>query len=104
MMIPSARKKHSWFRLLKPCSELQAPNWRRSVATGIELSCAIWRRRCDAGIPIGPNHSCLALGRLSPDQYETSDALREWARKNKDQKYVPLDLLEAWGFFVNCEP
>jgi len=42
--------------------------------------------------------------RLSPDQYETSDALREWARENKDQKYVPLDLLEAWGFIVDSEP
>lgn len=41
--------------------------------------------------------------RLSPDQYLTSDALREWARKHKDEKYVPVDLLEAWGFSVNTE-
>jgi hypothetical protein len=34
--------------------------------------------------------------RLSPDQYRGSVQLREWVRKNKDQKYVPSDLLEAW--------
>jgi hypothetical protein len=41
--------------------------------------------------------------RLSPDQYENSESLREWARRHKDKKYVPLDLLEAWGFSVNTE-
>jgi hypothetical protein len=34
---------------------------------------------------------------LSPDQYENSITLKEWVGKNKDHKYVPLDLLEAWG-------
>jgi hypothetical protein len=34
---------------------------------------------------------------LTPDQYVGSKELKEWARRNKDQKYVPLDLLEAWG-------
>ena len=38
--------------------------------------------------------------RLSPEQYEASPELKEWARKNKDQRYVPLDLLEDWGFTV----
>ena len=36
--------------------------------------------------------------RLSPDQYQSSLPLREWVRKNKDQKYVPQELLEAFGF------
>jgi len=36
--------------------------------------------------------------RLSPDQYLGSDQLKEWVRKNKDQKYVPSDLLKAWHF------
>lgn len=36
--------------------------------------------------------------RLSPDQYLGSVQLKEWVRKNKDQKYVPLDLLKAWDF------
>jgi hypothetical protein len=36
--------------------------------------------------------------RLSPHEYLTSSALREWARQNKDYKYVPCELLKAWGF------
>lgn len=36
--------------------------------------------------------------RLSPDEYLTSSALREWAWQNKDYKYVPSELLKAWGF------
>lgn len=36
--------------------------------------------------------------RLSPEQYVASGPLKEWARKNKDQKYVPSELLKAWGF------
>jgi hypothetical protein len=38
--------------------------------------------------------------RLSPADYEASLQLKEWARKNKDQKYIPDDLLEIWGFEV----
>jgi hypothetical protein len=38
--------------------------------------------------------------RLSPDQYLGSVQLREWVRKNKDQKYVPSDLLKAWDFEI----
>jgi len=40
---------------------------------------------------------------LSPDQYETSSSLKEWVHKNKDHKYVPLNLLEAWGFKAQSE-
>jgi hypothetical protein len=35
---------------------------------------------------------------LSPEDYLASSALKEWVRLNKDEKYVPPDLLEAWGF------
>lgn len=35
---------------------------------------------------------------LSPDRYLSSVQLKEWVRKNKDQKYVPSDLLKAWNF------
>jgi hypothetical protein len=35
--------------------------------------------------------------RLSPEQYVGSVQLKEWVRKNKDQKYVPSDLLKAWN-------
>ena len=38
--------------------------------------------------------------KLAPEEYVNSPALKEWARRNKDQKYVPTDLLEAWGFIV----
>jgi hypothetical protein len=36
--------------------------------------------------------------RLSPEQYIDSVQLKDWVRKNKDQKYVPSDLLKAWNF------
>src|SRR5437762_8630119 len=35
---------------------------------------------------------------LRPDDFVGSEDLKEWARKNKDQKFVPSDLLQAWGF------
>ena len=35
---------------------------------------------------------------LSPKQYESSALLKDWVRRNMDEKYVPLDLLKAWGF------
>jgi hypothetical protein len=38
--------------------------------------------------------------RLSPEDYQHSILLKEWVQKNKDQKYVPLDLLRAWDFVV----
>jgi hypothetical protein len=41
--------------------------------------------------------------RLAPPDYGNSPELREWARKNKDQKYVPDDLLKFWGFEVKGE-
>lgn len=40
---------------------------------------------------------------LAAEQYESSATLKEWVRKNKDQKYVPLDLLRAWGFTVKSD-
>lgn len=38
---------------------------------------------------------------LSPEEYENSAILKEWVRKNKDFKYVPTALLQAWGFKVD---
>jgi hypothetical protein len=40
---------------------------------------------------------------LSPDQYESSIELREWARRNRKNKYVPSELLQAWGLHVETE-
>lgn len=40
---------------------------------------------------------------LSPEDYASSHALKEWVRRHKDHKYVPLQLLEVWGFGVDDE-
>jgi hypothetical protein len=40
---------------------------------------------------------------LSPEGYASSQELKEWVRKNKDYKYVPLYLLELWGLEVNVD-
>ena len=37
---------------------------------------------------------------LSPADYQHSTQLKAWVQKNKDQKYVPSDLLRAWDFEV----
>ena len=41
---------------------------------------------------------------ISPEEYESSLELKEWVRRNKNHKYVPTELLEAFGFHVNTEP
>ena len=43
------------------------------------------------------------LLKLSPEQYQNSPELREWVWRNKDEKYVPSELLKAYGFRVNVE-
>ncbi|HET9409133.1 MAG TPA: hypothetical protein VFO39_17955 [Candidatus Sulfotelmatobacter sp.] len=45
------------------------------------------------------DHVVAILG-LAPEQYKSSAALKEWVRQNKDEKYVPPDLLKHWGFVV----
>jgi len=37
---------------------------------------------------------------LSPEDYASSAILREWVFRNKDQRYVPPELLKAYGFEV----
>ena len=37
---------------------------------------------------------------LSPEEYEDSYTLKDWVRRNKDHKYVPVELLQAWGLTV----
>jgi len=55
-----------------------------------------------AGRPIVPTsfEEVVKKLRLSPAEYEGSARLKEWVRKNKDQKYIPDDLLKLWGFEV----
>lgn len=40
---------------------------------------------------------------LSPKEYTSSAELKEWVRKHKDEKYVPPQLLDLWGFEVNMD-
>jgi hypothetical protein len=42
--------------------------------------------------------------KLLPEQYQSSTELRKWVLRNKDHKYVPPELLKAFGFQVNLEP
>jgi hypothetical protein len=62
------------------------PNWCKPVHGG----------------PVGPTsfEEVVRKLRLSPEDYEGSLTLKEWARKNKDQKYIPDDLLKLWDFEV----
>jgi hypothetical protein len=39
--------------------------------------------------------------KLSEKECRNSIPLKEWAKKHKDSKYVPQDLLEAWGIVAN---
>jgi len=64
------------------------PNWGRTGPTFLPI--------------LGPTAFegvVKALG-LAPGDFEDSILLREWVLKNKNHKYVPQDLLQAWGFRV----
>jgi hypothetical protein len=59
-------------------------------------------------IPVAPAtlsafESFVKSLRLSPEQYVNSSQLREWVRKNKDHKFVPQAVLEAFGFEASSE-
>ena len=40
---------------------------------------------------------------LRPAQYLSSQPLKDWVRRNRDRKYVPLDLLQAWNLEAEGE-
>ena len=40
---------------------------------------------------------------LRPEEYVRSTRLREWANRNKNSKYIPEPLLEAWGLEVESK-
>ena len=62
------------------------PNWGKPVPFG----------------PAGPSVSAFEEAvkelKLRPDQYVHSERLREWAWRNRNSKFVPEALLQAWGF------
>jgi hypothetical protein len=65
------------------------PNWGKTDQGGpVVLS------------PTSFEHIASVYG-LTPDQYLSSSRLREWARLNKNSKYVPENLLEGWGLKVD---
>ena len=73
--------------------------WQSVVETRIGAS----RSRFPA--PVVPYHHLVRAGGEGvqtdlPDQYLRSTRLREWARRNKNSKYIPEALLEAWGFEI----
>jgi len=98
---------------------------------GVELDCRYQGLKCEAGLVFEPEElygketrqsdwgkpelhagpvvptsfdEVVKKLRLSPSEYEGSTQLKEWARKNKDQKYIPDDLLRFWGFEVKGDP
>lgn len=61
--------------------------------------------RCESVVAVNLSsfeYEVRTLG-LSPENYAGSRALRDWAQKNKDHRYVPPELLLAWGFVLDPE-
>jgi hypothetical protein len=55
-------------------------------------------------VPSGPTsfeEVTRTLG-LSPSDYQGSPELRRWVTENKNSRYVPSDLLKAWGLTVDA--
>ena len=59
---------------------------------------------CGKPVPFGPVvptvtsfEDAVKELELQPDQYLHSTRLREWARRNKNSKFIPESLLQAWG-------
>jgi len=58
-----------------------------------------WGKPDIQAVPVVPTsfEEVVRKLRLSPADYEGSLQLKEWVRQNKDQKYIPDDLLKLWG-------
>jgi len=57
-----------------------------------------WGKAC-SNIPVTASSFDEMVRRLnlSEKEYRSSTPLKEWAQKHKDSKYIPQDLLKAWG-------
>jgi hypothetical protein len=56
----------------------------------------------EAGIPADTEFERVTREfELQPDQYIRSIRLREWARRNKNSRFIPEPLLSAWGFGID---
>jgi hypothetical protein len=40
--------------------------------------------------------------KLARDEYLQSSQLREWARRNRNSRFIPEALLKAWGFEIEA--
>jgi hypothetical protein len=40
---------------------------------------------------------------ISPGEYRSSFELKEWVRRNKDDRYVPTEVLKVFGFRVDSD-
>jgi hypothetical protein len=60
-----------------------------------------WGKVC-ADIPKQPTsfEEIVQRLKLSEKDYQSSAQLKDWVEANKDVKYVPQDLLKAWGIEV----
>jgi hypothetical protein len=68
------------------------PNWTRPLSVAVT--------------PAGASafeHLAALLG-LSPEQYKDWTELRERARKNRNNRYIPPELLQAWRLTVDTGP
>jgi hypothetical protein len=62
------------------------PNWGKPVSLGPVLPA------------VSAFEEAVKELKLQPDQYVHSQRLREWAWRNRNSKFVPESLLQAWGF------
>ena len=66
-----------------------------------------WGKRMRSGRVLPPATSfeeAVRKLKLHPDQYLYSMRLREWARLNRNSKFIPESLLQAWGFEIKKLP
>lgn len=56
-----------------------------------------------ASVPVTSFDEIVKQLRLRRTEYLCSQELKVWVQKNKDCKYVPLDLREAWDFEAGGE-
>jgi len=66
------------------------PNWCKPEHRGVAPSLSTFE------------HMVRSLG-LTPEKYIDSSKLKQWVIQNKDNRYVPTELLQAWGLAVKSE-
>ena len=85
---PVSKGRLCWNEVLRMAKRRGNPNWGKPEPIG----------------PVVPTvtsfEQVVKEYKLTPDQYIRSTRLREWARRNKNSKYIPEALLEAWGFEI----